>query len=89
MEPTSMHNHDGTMPPTYRPNSTPSYRFGIRLMELRTERGLTQLQLAVASELDRSYISALENGKKSPTLDTLDQLAVVLSMTISDLVKGI
>jgi transcriptional regulator with XRE-family HTH domain len=84
-----MHNHDGTPPPTYRPTSTPASRFGIKLAELRSERGLTQLQLATASELDRSYISDLENGKKAPTIDTLAQLAEVFSMTISQLVKGV
>jgi transcriptional regulator with XRE-family HTH domain len=44
---------------------------GAILRELRERAGLSQEQLAFRAELDRTYISQLENDKKSPTIQTL------------------
>ena len=35
---------------------------GLRIKELREERGLPQRAFAEASGLDRSYLAAIENG---------------------------
>lgn len=45
----------------------------------RKAAGLTQDQLAFAANLDRTYISQLENDKKSPTLDVLLYLCDALT----------
>jgi transcriptional regulator with XRE-family HTH domain len=60
--------------------------FGQVLKDLRTERGLSQQQLALDSELDRTYISLLERGLRQPTLSTIFQLAEVLKFSPSDVV---
>jgi len=60
--------------------------FGQVLKDLRTERGLSQQQLALDSELDRTYISLLERGLRQPTLSTIFQLAEVLKSSPSDIV---
>jgi transcriptional regulator with XRE-family HTH domain len=41
------------------------------LREAREKAGLSQEQLAFRADLDRTYISHLENDKKSPTVQTL------------------
>lgn len=44
-------------------------RISTKLIELRENKGLSQEKLANTAGLDRSYISRLERGIISPTLD--------------------
>lgn len=53
----------------------------------RVRQGLSQEALADRAGLDRTYISQLEHGHKSPTLTTLDKLASCLSISGIDLVS--
>lgn len=57
------------------------------LKEMRIARGLSQLQLAKLSGVSYGYISELENGKKSPTLDILCKLAKALDCKTEELYK--
>ena len=41
-------------------------RFGEQLKSLRTEKNMSQAELAAALGVTSAYISALENGKKQP-----------------------
>lgn len=51
----------------------------------RVKLNLSQEQLAIDSGLDRSYISRLERGLENPTINTLDKIADVLGVGMSDL----
>jgi len=62
-------------------------KFGNVLREHRVKAGLTQEDLATDSELDRTYISLLELGKRQPSLETLFALAAALGTTASALVR--
>jgi transcriptional regulator with XRE-family HTH domain len=57
-----------------------------KLVELRESHGLTQLQLSELAGIDRKTINRIENGHFSPSLDTLTRLALVLHVSVSDLV---
>jgi putative transcriptional regulator len=58
----------------------------VRLGLLRVARGLTQQQLADATELRRDTISALERGKSQGiTFDTLGRLCDALDCTPNDI----
>ena len=49
---------------------------------LRSKRehiGISQEELAERAEVDRSYISILERGLKSPTLETLERICAALN----------
>ncbi|HEY4941016.1 MAG TPA: helix-turn-helix transcriptional regulator [Rhizomicrobium sp.] len=48
------------------------------LRRLRSEREISQERLAADSEVDRAYISELENKRGNATVDFLDKLAAVL-----------
>lgn len=62
--------------------------FGAVLKELRLDRGLTQEELADKAMLnDRSHVSALERGTKSPSLSTIFTLADALNIRPSELFK--
>lgn len=62
---------------------------GQELRKARENAKLTQERLSFAANIDRSYISQLENDKKSPTLDVLFRLCNVLGITASELIARI
>lgn len=52
--------------------------FGLALRELRILKGKTQEDFAEVSS--RTYISTLERGMKSPTIEKVDQIASELNI---------
>ena len=63
--------------------------FGQALRQLRLERGMSQEELGFASGYHRTYISLLERGKKSPSLQTIFQLAKALNVEPSQMVERV
>ncbi len=68
------------------PRTTPDRAFGAALRAVRLERGLTQETLAFEAGYDRSYISLLEHGRYSPSLNAIYRLARALTITPSLLI---
>jgi transcriptional regulator with XRE-family HTH domain len=66
-----------------------SSRFGVRLRQLRRERNLTQLRMAVDFGIDRSFISDVERGRKSISLPMLEVIALGLKMSLSELLRDL
>jgi DNA-binding XRE family transcriptional regulator len=64
-------------------------RFGLRLREFRRCRKITQIQMAVDFGIDRSFISDVENGKKSISLRLLEVIALGLNVSLSELLTGL
>jgi transcriptional regulator with XRE-family HTH domain len=60
--------------------------FGRRLKSIREAAELTQEQVAERTHGDAKYLSALENGRSNPTLDTIMGLAKALNVPVSDFV---
>jgi transcriptional regulator with XRE-family HTH domain len=56
---------------------------GLRLRELRTERGISIRALAEQSGLNVNTLSLIENGKTSPSVSTLQQVAAALKAPIT------
>lgn len=56
---------------------------GQRLREIRTDHGFTIRDLAKNSGLNVNTLSMIENGKTSPSLETLQQLSFALDMPIA------
>jgi len=54
--------------------------FGRNLRYWRNERGLSQEALALRADIDRTYVSALERGVYSASIDTIAKLAKVLKI---------
>ena len=57
-----------------------SKRFGTLLKDVRRAREVSQEKLALDCGLDRTYISMLERGLKSPTLNTIFSIAEALDI---------
>jgi transcriptional regulator with XRE-family HTH domain len=60
--------------------------FGKVLREQREANKISQEKLAEYCNLDRTYISLLERGKRQPTLTTIFKLAKALSIASSALI---
>lgn len=63
--------------------------FGEVIRELRKAKQLSQEKLAEISNLDRSFISLLETGKKQPSLVTIFQLAKALNSSPSRILLAV
>lgn len=61
--------------------------FGEKLKALRTERGLTQEQLAARLYVSRTAVSKWETGGGSPNLDSLQALARLFDVSVDDLLS--
>lgn len=60
--------------------------------ELRTAREaakLTQEELAHRAQVDRTYISMLENDRKSPTIDMLFRLCHAMDASPSAIISSV
>jgi transcriptional regulator with XRE-family HTH domain len=64
-------------------------RFGRRVRELRTAKGLSQEAFAGKCKLDRTYISGIERGKRNVALRNIGAIAEALGVTISVLTDGL
>ena len=62
---------------------------GNELRKAREEAGITQEQLSYSAGVDRSYISLLENNKKSPTVELLFRLCDALGVSASGLLARV
>lgn len=54
--------------------------FGANLVRLRQARGLSQEALAHEAGIDRTYVSALERGVYSASLDMVERLSKALEV---------
>lgn len=62
-------------------------RFGAALKERRLNVGVTQAELAERTGLNRSYISEVECGRASISLDRAEKLARAVECFLSDLLR--
>lgn len=60
-------------------------RVGLNVRNLRNSKGLSQEQLALAAEVDRSYISEIELAKNSASIDVLERIADALDIDPKEL----
>lgn len=59
--------------------------FGKRVRELRTARGLSQEALALACNLDRTYIGGIERGERNVSLVNIEKIAAGLGVPAREL----
>ena len=64
-----------------------SKRLGENLKKLRLKNKLSQGDLAKMLNVNRAYISNIENGRMNPTLSTLEKIAGALGVSSSELLK--
>ena len=62
-------------------------KFGEKLKEIRTQKGLSQEKLAFKSGLHRTYISDIERGYRNVSLINIEKIAKALGVSSSELLK--
>ena len=65
----------------------PEKAFGLALKAARSSAGISQEQLALSSDLDRTFISMLERGQRQPSLTSILSIAASLSIPADELIR--
>ena len=58
-------------------------KVGNRIRELRTAAGLSQEKLALAADIDRTYIASVENGKRNISIINLEKIIKALDCSFA------
>jgi len=56
---------------------------GSRIKFLRTQRDISQKELAISLKVSNSFLSALESGTKTPSLEMLNSICEALDISVS------
>lgn len=62
-------------------------KIGTRIKELRDIKKMSQKDLAYASDLDRSYIASVENGKRNISIVNIEKIAIALEVSLQEFFK--
>ena len=64
-------------------------KIGSKIKELRLKNKLSQEKLALLSNLDRTYIASVENGKRNISIVNLEKIIIALDTTLENFFKGL
>ncbi len=62
---------------------------GKRIREIRKEQGFSQEELAARAELDRTYMTSVECGRRNISIVNLHKIAEALGVTLEEMFRGI
>ena len=57
------------------------------IKRIREEKGISQGDICRALNLDRGFVSSIENAKRNPTLSTIEKIATAFGVGVGDLIK--
>ena len=60
---------------------------GANIRRIRKTKKIPQIELCVHVGIDRSYLSAIENGHKNPSIAVLYAIADAMEVDIVDILK--
>jgi len=64
-----------------------SKQLGQNIKQIRLRRKMSQGDICRKLDMDRSYMSAIEGGKKNITIQQLERLAQALGVSVDKLLK--
>ena len=62
-------------------------KIGQRIRQIREQKKMTQKELSDLADLDRSYITSVENGQRNISIINLEKLANALGVPLCELFK--
>ena len=60
-------------------------KIGLRIKELRIELSYSQQELSYRSDIDRTYITQVENGKRNISIINIEKVAKALGVSMKEL----
>lgn len=71
-------------------NKEPSLlQLGKNIRDARKNTGLSQENLALKADLDRTYVGGLERGERNPTVLSMLKLCEALDVSLSSLLDSV
>ena len=64
-------------------------KLGNRIRTLRIEKGISQEKFALLIEMDRTYFSSVENGKRNISIINIEKIARGLDVSLEKLFKDL
>ncbi len=64
-------------------------RLGERIISVRNKYKISQEQLALLSDVDRTYLARIEEGKANPSVKILNKICKTLKVRLSELLDGV
>ena len=62
-------------------------KLGNNMKRIRMKKGISQGDISRKLDMDRAYISGVENGKRNPTLLNIEKIAKALGVSADELLK--
>lgn len=62
-------------------------KVGQRIKEFRREQGISQEKLALKAEIDRTYLAGVEQGKRNPSVKSLEKIINALDVSFGEFFK--
>jgi len=59
-------------------------KVGLRIRQLRKEQELSQEALGYKAEVDRTYVTDVENGRRNVSVEILERLIKALGVSIAE-----
>ena len=63
--------------------------FGVRIRELREQKGISQEKFALQINMDRTYYASVESGKRNIALVNIKKIADGFNLSLSELFSDI
>jgi len=64
-----------------------SEKFGENLKRIRKAKGISQGEISRILDVDKGFVSNIENGKTNPTLATIAKIAKAIGVSVGELMK--
>jgi transcriptional regulator with XRE-family HTH domain len=71
-----------------KPSADITSTLSVNIKKLRSEKGLSQEQLADKCGLHRTYVGAVERGERNVTLSSLELIASALDVDVPSLLSN-
>ncbi len=62
---------------------------GKRIQLLRKEQNMSQEEFALMVNIGRSYLSRIETGRKNPSIDVMEKIALGFGMSLGEFLRGL
>ncbi len=59
-------------------------KVGLRIRQLRKEQELSQEALGYKAEVDRTYVTDVENGRRNVSVEILERLIKALGVSVAE-----